>query len=183
MSHNDDVHSDGSSYLSDSTSSSVSTNYTASNLPGPGRTLGRFYDHAGRILEAQLNKVVAKRFRRSPGIQYGNNQNTAGPSTYGDATIRTWSTNFTAPNLPGAGRTLGILYDYAGNILEVRAGRFIASHARVGPDAFMEKIRLQVDEIRRNLDEDDRCDGKAWDIVSRKRSFIKKCKRLLKYAR
>ncbi|KAH8107619.1 hypothetical protein DFH11DRAFT_1168433 [Phellopilus nigrolimitatus] len=44
---------------------SVSTNATADNLPGPGRTLGLFYSSAGRHLEVQLGKI-AGRLGRGP---------------------------------------------------------------------------------------------------------------------
>ncbi|KLO10519.1 hypothetical protein SCHPADRAFT_906835 [Schizopora paradoxa] len=38
--------------------STVSTNYTMSNLPGPGRLLGNFYSRAGRALEKRLGRIV-----------------------------------------------------------------------------------------------------------------------------
>ncbi|KLO10495.1 hypothetical protein SCHPADRAFT_999519 [Schizopora paradoxa] len=38
--------------------STISTNYTMSNLPGPGRLLGNFYSRAGRTLEKHLGRVV-----------------------------------------------------------------------------------------------------------------------------
>ncbi|KLO10524.1 hypothetical protein SCHPADRAFT_516060 [Schizopora paradoxa] len=38
--------------------STVSTNYTMSNLPGPGRLLGKFYSRAGKSLEKRLGRVV-----------------------------------------------------------------------------------------------------------------------------
>ncbi|KLO03872.1 hypothetical protein SCHPADRAFT_897482, partial [Schizopora paradoxa] len=37
--------------------STVSTNYTMSNLPGPGRLLGNFYSRAGRTLERRLGRI------------------------------------------------------------------------------------------------------------------------------
>ncbi|THH06233.1 hypothetical protein EW145_g4225 [Phellinidium pouzarii] len=40
------------------TYSSISTNATADNLPGPGRTLDLFYNFAGRLLERRLNTVA-----------------------------------------------------------------------------------------------------------------------------
>ncbi|KLO08242.1 hypothetical protein SCHPADRAFT_615212 [Schizopora paradoxa] len=38
--------------------STWSTNYTMSNLPGPGRLLGNFYSRAGRTLERRLGRIV-----------------------------------------------------------------------------------------------------------------------------
>ncbi|KLO08245.1 hypothetical protein SCHPADRAFT_944605 [Schizopora paradoxa] len=38
--------------------STWSTNYTMSNLPGPGRILGNFYSRAGRALEKHLGRIV-----------------------------------------------------------------------------------------------------------------------------
>ncbi|KLO10513.1 hypothetical protein SCHPADRAFT_515176 [Schizopora paradoxa] len=38
--------------------STVSTNYTMSNLPGPGRLIGNFYSRAGRTLERRLGRIV-----------------------------------------------------------------------------------------------------------------------------
>ncbi|KAH8092156.1 hypothetical protein DFH11DRAFT_1182664 [Phellopilus nigrolimitatus] len=39
---------------------SVSTNATADNLPGPGRTLGLFYSFAGRHVEVQLGRLAGR---------------------------------------------------------------------------------------------------------------------------
>ncbi|KAH8110472.1 hypothetical protein DFH11DRAFT_1514209 [Phellopilus nigrolimitatus] len=44
---------------------SVSTNATADNLPGAGRTLGLLYSHAGRHLEVLLGGI-AERMGRGP---------------------------------------------------------------------------------------------------------------------
>ena len=47
--------------LSDSSStSSVSTNFTLPNLPGPGRALGNLYTRAGRILERSIALLAHK---------------------------------------------------------------------------------------------------------------------------
>lgn len=39
---------------------SISTNATAPNLPGPGRTIGLFYEFSGRLLERTLNVRAEK---------------------------------------------------------------------------------------------------------------------------
>ncbi|KLO08246.1 hypothetical protein SCHPADRAFT_615251 [Schizopora paradoxa] len=44
--------------------STVSTNYTMSNLPGPGRLLGNFYSFAGAVLERKFIKWVAVMSRK-----------------------------------------------------------------------------------------------------------------------
>ena len=46
--------------LSVTSTSNPSTNDTESNLPGAGRTLGRFYDSAGRRLEKAMGIVAQK---------------------------------------------------------------------------------------------------------------------------
>lgn len=53
--------------------------------------------------------------------------------------ISTYSTNATAPNLPGTGRVLGNLYESSGKRLE-RALGDIARKAGFGPEAVYEKI-------------------------------------------
>lgn len=47
-----------STELSDSSSSSVSTNATADDNIGPGRVLGLLFDHLGRKLEALINRTA-----------------------------------------------------------------------------------------------------------------------------
>lgn len=42
--------------------STVSMNYTASNLPGPGRLLGNLYSKAGSALERGLGRLVYRRY-------------------------------------------------------------------------------------------------------------------------
>ena len=43
------------------TKSSVDTNATAPNQPGPGRTVGLMYDFLGEILEKSLNNLATTR--------------------------------------------------------------------------------------------------------------------------
>lgn len=60
----DDFADDGSSQYTYSYASTWSTNYTMSNLPGPGRILGNLYSTAGRSLERGLGELVKKGVRR-----------------------------------------------------------------------------------------------------------------------
>ncbi|KLO08598.1 hypothetical protein SCHPADRAFT_944315 [Schizopora paradoxa] len=51
---------DENSHLALSRTSSISTNATAPNLVGPGRTIGLLFDWLGKGLEAKLNKRAAQ---------------------------------------------------------------------------------------------------------------------------
>lgn len=125
-------------------SSTVSTNATADNLPGPGRTIGLAYGLGGRALEAGLN-ALASRLRRnlrtvsqSAEVELYN----AGPNRHseGTASVSSLSSNATASNLPGLGRTLGLAYDFGGRILEARASAFAESKLGLGPYATADKL-------------------------------------------
>lgn len=125
-------------------SATVSTNATAGNLPGPGRTIGLAYALGGRALEAGLN-ALARSLRRnmraesqSAALELYN----AGPyrQKEGIASVTSLSTNATASNLPGVGRTLGLAYDFGGRILEARASAFAESKLGLGPYATADKL-------------------------------------------
>lgn len=103
--------------------SSLSTKATASDLPGPGRTIGLLYDLLGAIIEKRI----------SMRTHYNSSQSSI-------------STMATAPNLPGAGRTLGLLYDFLGGKLERRIGK-IAETVGAGPRAVAVRIERDVTKI------------------------------------
>lgn len=91
------------------------------------------------------------------------------------------STNATAPNLPGPGRTIGLLMDKLGAHLE-RFMNVWASRNGLGPKAVAQEIR----RLRRH-DETSIVERHAGSIVQlskRDEKLVKKlCERLLKYAR
>lgn len=53
-----DMSDDGSLQSSSDTDSTVSTNFTESNLPGAGRLLGKLYSSAGKKLEKAMARFV-----------------------------------------------------------------------------------------------------------------------------
>ncbi|KAI5117764.1 hypothetical protein M0805_005195 [Coniferiporia weirii] len=113
---------------------SLSTNATAPNLPGSGRTLGLVYDYFGSKIEHFANK---------PG--------TGKAAVYGGqgfpaylSSSESVNTNATTANLPGAGRTLGLAYELAGRVLESRLNQ-LAVKLGYGPDKAASRTR----ELRR----------------------------------
>ncbi len=91
------------------------------------------------------------------------------------------SSTATAPNLPGAGRTVGLLTDFLGahveKFMNVRAGRL-----GLGPKAIAQEIRRLRRHDETSLVE--RHAGSVFQLNKRdERIFKKLCKKLLKYAR
>lgn len=136
--HNDDTsYEDALDLARTETNSSVSTNATAPNLPGPGRNVRRLTEYLGTRLE----QSVASRFghRGSPNFAAAPNQGSTVPLGRVE-TNSSVSTTATAPNLPGAGRTVGLLLDGLGAHMD----KFVNEMGRrqgLGPQAVAREIR------------------------------------------
>lgn len=121
------------------TQSSISTTATAPNLPGAGRTNGLLYDSGGRVLETQLGRIAwAAGLRLESALVPFHNLDLSSQSSI--------STNATAPDLPGPGRALGLLYQFLGNILEKKVSR-IAERSGLGPREVSVRIRKEITRI------------------------------------
>ncbi|KAH8115049.1 hypothetical protein DFH11DRAFT_143274 [Phellopilus nigrolimitatus] len=166
---------------------SVSTNATEDNLPGPGRTIGLFYNFAGRHLEVQLGRAAERMGHgsRGAGIMTGNTCTDLGlvsenlepllcPSD--QASLHSVSTNATADNLPGAGRTLGLFYSFAGKHLEARLGRLAGILGR-GPRA----TALRIQENQGVVALASVLPLPLSPTKARNKKIQKDCKHLLKY--
>ncbi len=91
------------------------------------------------------------------------------------------STNATAPNLPGAGRTVGLLLDRLGAHVE-KCMNLWADRRGLGPNAVAQEIR----RLRRHDETSivERHAGSVAQLSKRDEKTVRKlCKRLLKYAR
>lgn len=152
----------------------ISSNATASNLLGAGRTIGLLYDASGRSLERFIGRIAVghrrthhKRHKKSVfntptdiSVQLDKDDDTF--SAYST------STNETAPNLPGAGHTIGLLYDSLGLILERLLNR-IAVKRGLGPKAVSDRIR-------------DNRYHRSYTATHELRVLVKDCRSLVKYA-
>lgn len=100
--------------LSFTSTFSVSTSHTEPGLPGTGRTLGLFYDFAGQVLESQFERLARWRRRGTAAedVDFGPLY-TDGDQNW-NSSASSISTTATEPNLPGAGRTVGLLIDKLG---------------------------------------------------------------------
>lgn len=113
---------------------SIDTNATASNIPGPGRNVGRLYDTLGAKLENYMGKTPGN----GPGNPSFRVEANAQPVLDDDA--ESIASDATGPNNPGPGRNLGRLYDALGAKFE----SFLIKRAvklNNGPDALARKIR------------------------------------------
>ncbi|KLO08213.1 hypothetical protein SCHPADRAFT_931933 [Schizopora paradoxa] len=147
-------------------SSHLRRNRTAENLPGPGRTLGLFYDWAGDLVERGIaraarqgndsTQVTCPTGALSSGLQpyipsaftdpRGSDQiPSPSASTFENETESTEELrefverNATRLNLAGPGRLLGLLYEHAGRALERRAGKAMEKRGH-GPHAVAAQI-------------------------------------------
>ncbi|KAI5117846.1 hypothetical protein M0805_008118 [Coniferiporia weirii] len=136
--------------------SELSSDATVSDLPGPGRLLGRLYSTLGRGLENRIGSISERvnRRRRENSLQEAPALAlTVPPPRHGPPSIAsssadwraafsssTVSSDKTATNLPGPGRLLGKLYSKSGLILENRLNK-IANGAGRGPDACAARIK------------------------------------------
>lgn len=122
----------------DADSISITSTATAPNLPGPGRSIGKFYDSAGRKLENALWKAGV-RIRQSKAQE----KVSSGLST---------TSTETAPNLPGPGRALGQVYDFYGSKL-VEVLTSVALKLKRGPDAAFSRVASGIFEMQVSSDE------------------------------
>ena len=121
--------------------STVLTNATESNRPGPGRALDNLFQSSGRGLERLIYKVV-KIYRA------GKKQKPQ------EASLVLWqeqksneldglSDNATASNRPGPGRLLDKIYQSNGRDLEKTLGK-LADKAGFGPAAVERRVRSEI---------------------------------------
>lgn len=143
-------------------SSTLSTNATADNLAGPGRTVGLLYNALGTRLEALLARRLpsANRSSRHDSSTIANFDTDAlvvfertqalGGSVDSISLAPTLDsdTNATADNLVGPGRTLGLLFHFLGRKLEARASQLAAGR---GPDAAVARIQARVAQRRKAI--------------------------------
>lgn len=158
---------------SSSSISTVSTNATAVNLPGAGRTIGQFYEYAGHILERKINQLASKRTAHDYLL--------ASPEFWQlNESSSSMSTNLTAPNLAGPGRTLGLLYDYVGLQLETRLNTLALTRGGLGPDASRKRITLRMTKLGLvNMYRTSEPDIGSRDMKELKKELMK----LVKYAK
>lgn len=175
---------------------SQSTNATLPDLPGAGRTIGLFYDRAGQALEARLNSLAARIRRGDSEHQVPQSialrRRTSISTTFSldprwTESTYSLSTNATAPNLPGAGRLLGKLYDAGGRSLESRLNR-VATKAGFGPDACLQRIRSMMSDDRfkhstRLALAAHRNPKNLLDLLEKKERLIRECNELIGYAK
>lgn len=175
------------------TNSSIDSDATAPNLPGPGRIVGNIYDHLGGRLETVLNRQAA-RFGRRRGrareaaqdavqVRLRSHTNTDHPGLdRNDSTssVRSVDTNATAPNLPGAGRTVGLFLDFIGGKLET-AMSVGAVQLRLDPDNVMRAIRQICQHDKRPLVNRHRYPYHL--SKSESRNLRKLCMKLIEYTR
>lgn len=163
---------DGSS--SDDSASTVSTNFTADNLPGAGRTVGLAYDFLGRHVEA-----VANDFGERHGLKPRKRT----------ASIASISTNETADDLAGPGRIVGLLIGAIGRRIESAINK-IAVVGGMGPDAAYLRIMREYivtvgrAETTRMFWRDHEVVTLSPDSWTEKATslMIKNCQKLLKHA-
>lgn len=148
----------------------ASDNETVSDLPGPGRTLGKAYKFLGRKLEGGLGK--AKTYHWLPHVPalHDTMDNSAEPpgispdGVYNLCSLP--SSNETASNLPGPGRMLGNFYGFLGRRLGIGMSR-AAERMGYGP-------RVVAMRIQRTWE------SPALDLA-RRRKLKKNCIRLARY--
>lgn len=159
--------------LQNDSQSTISTNATASNLAGAGRTLGLAFDWAGRRIERLVNSAAMFQVQ--------------------DISQSTISTNATAPNLVGAGRTLGLAFDWAGRRIETLVNN-VAVKGGYGPDMvtlgithIREVQNKKITATRQRLDEGWPFHETCWDWPRENgregKTIAKKCRQLLQYTR
>lgn len=171
---------------SDWSSDTISTNDTASNLPGPGRTLDRFYQYAGRKLERAIGQIAHRAGFDGP---YAEDLKSLAEHESSD-----FSTNATTSNVPGAGRTLDLFYQFAGRKLENALNK-TAHDMGYGPNAIERRILSQLGVNMLSLRPSDREDlvwKYSWSefrdwkslpvlLTERRREVSRDCAKLLAY--
>lgn len=148
------------STLSECSLASVSTSATAPNLPGPGRTLGNVYDRGGAFVEKHINRLgQALGIEPSPRLAYQESSS---------------ERNETAPNLPGPGRTLGIIYDALGLVLEDRLNH-AAQKIGLGPYAALKRVENHLGKLSHQ--------EMAVAILKSKRKLVRDFRKILRYTK
>ncbi len=166
--------------------STISSTATEPNRPGPGRTLGLLFDNVGQSIENQYSRARRGARRGSMTIPSGDPLasvpfefvNPAERRVY-EASVSTLSTTATASNLPGAGRTLGLLYDSVGTRVGIRISR-LAVRNGYGPKETFAQIQ---GELQTAEDEEGRLVNTPLDDILRKKSVEKLMKRLIGYTK
>ncbi|KLO09434.1 hypothetical protein SCHPADRAFT_943664 [Schizopora paradoxa] len=161
--------------------SSVASDETLPNLPGPGRNLGRLYDALGDRLVGVLSKAYTRgRLSSSTEASTVDHDRSYALHIYRIPTASSVETNATAPNLPGPGRNLGQLYDWLGLKFESYLTRLLVRRG-LGPEAVAAAIsrlrqheRFSIKDL--HISDQGRVDGKS-------RRLAKYCKKLFKYSK
>ncbi|KAH8112957.1 hypothetical protein DFH11DRAFT_394060 [Phellopilus nigrolimitatus] len=161
---------------SDSSSSSASSMATVSDQAGAGRTLYKALRVAGQAVEQQLNRL-ASRWRPDAQTNSVNTVTMFSPAhPLGELDEETHSNNETASDLPGAGRTLGLLYSSAGRRIEHHSNR-AASALGKGPDAVVKRIYGRMPSVPL----EDRRVFIVKQSLRSKGQFVGDCQKLLAY--
>ena len=178
--------------------STFSTTATAPNLPGPGRVIGLGYDALGNVLVDHIGRLRS-RFRKgkqneSQALHSSEDlaqslfpqDEEAGEtleSSEKSASQESFSTNATAPNLPGTGRVLGLLYDALGNKLVNWMSKWAVKHG-YSPEVVGEDVYGKMYVLRCNNRQKAKSDVVRIEDLSKSETLElrKACKRILKYA-
>lgn len=173
--------------------STFSTTATAPNLPGPGRVIGLAYDALGNVLVSKISRLNA-RFRgqeRSTDVQVTIPGRILVGSPYEEndtpeafASQSSFSTMATAPNLPGTGRVLGLVYDDLGFRLVQLLTKW-AIKLDYSPEEASKAIFERIYQIEHNNRNKRRSLGPVCigDLSRSDVAILRKgCRRLLKYA-
>lgn len=151
---------------------SIDTLATAPNNPGPGRNVGRLYDALGVRLERVLKKATGRGHQIPEAILEFDQELDMSDSESID-------TNATAPNNPGPGRNVGLLFDAVGKKIELVLNR-TAGRLNLGPDAVAWQIRNLRHYRESFIVGRDRNKG-APPTYEELRVIKRLCRRLLKY--
>ncbi|KLO15350.1 hypothetical protein SCHPADRAFT_270515 [Schizopora paradoxa] len=177
--HGDDTTYEDSVHLARSeTISTVSTNATAPNLPGPGRNVGRLTAYLGTRLEQSMTLRFGRRSSLNPEVISSQDSTIQLGRIESNASV---STTATAPNLPGAGRTVGLLLDNLGAHMESFVNE-LALRQGIGPQAVAREIRRLLGHERTTIFQR-HAEASLQLNEKEERALKKRCKRLLKYAR
>ena len=125
--------------------SASSTNITEDNLPGAGRTLGNLYRSGGKRFEKAVGKLALKAGYdfQARSSKLDPVHNAEGEAKDSDCSV---STNATDENLPGSGRTIGLIYATVGKSLEKRLGN-TAERLGQGPRLTAIRIKSRSSEL------------------------------------
>lgn len=159
------------------TLSSIDSNATAPDLPGPGRNVGNLFDWLGSGLESTFNEYTAK-FFKEPIVDVHDSLSLELRKVDTSSSI---DSNATAPNLPGPGRNLGRLYDWLGSRVEKSLNTRAATYS-CNPMAIAQNIRQVCHHDGRSIIQRHRSPSLKLSDAE-ERNLIKLCKKLIKCAR